>query len=577
MPTPVLQSLSRTVARSYLELRVRIDQAAAGRLNYNHLAIRLAGSYPEQPAVRAPYPFRRAASPTLLQLLALLSEIEHDPRLETVLIRIDGLSLGWAKLQTISRALDRIRAAGKKTVAYLERCSTGQYALAASCDRIILPPSATLNLVGLQADVLFARELLDKLGLKPEFESAGKYKSAMETFTRKEISKSARENLDAMLDSIYDEVVKRIADRRGLHPTKVIEAIDDGPHLPDKAKKLGLIDEALYRHQIRDYLKQDAKPTAVRADLFAAMASRRKALRAIRSPQQRIGLLVADGMIVAGRSQNPAGDQGTVTSGTMRRSLTTLRKDKSVKAVVLRVNSPGGDALASDLIHQELLRLAESKPLVVSMGDTAASGGYYIGMAGDPVFVEPSTLTGSIGVISGKMTAGGLMAKVGVRQTSFTRGENADLYSPGRPFSESGRKKLKEQINAFYKTFVAKVAEARKMKPAAAGKVAQGRVWTGTQAIECGLADRIGGLAEAIAEAMDRAGMPADAEPTIVALPKPRPWWRMRSDGLIGRLRSAAFPLPADWTDDLTDAAALAAALGDGAPAALLTMRIRFR
>ena len=565
-----------SLLKFYLHIRVALDERFAARSRYNHIEIRLGGSYPEEPLVRPPVPFLgRGVVPTLLDALFLLDEARRDPLLRTVMVRIDPLSVGWARLSDLGRSLDAIRATGKRVFAYVERPRTAEYVLACHADEIFMPPTASLHLTGLRAEVLFLKDLLDRAGVKAEFLSEGKFKSAAEALTRTDLSKAARENLDSVLDSIYSEATAAIARGRKLEPERVAALVDGGPHLAEKARAAGLVDRCLYRHEARKLLRDEHGARAVRGGPFAAMAGRRRALRTLADSGSAIGVLVADGVIAPDRASAFAARQKVVTPRSMRRAIGTLRRDRRVRAVVLRVQSPGGDGLSSDLIHQELRRLAESKPLVVSMGDVAASGGYFLALAGACVFAEPATLTGSIGVLAGKLATGGLYEKFGLRKTVLTRGANADLDSGYLPFSDTGRARMREHVEFFYRDFVAKVAEARKMTPARARKLAQGRVWTGAQAAEVGLVDALGGLPDAIAEAKRRAGLPAGTDAPLAVFPRPRPWWRWREDLAFARVVetvSSALGLPAqEWRE----AADLASALDPGAPCALLPFRIR--
>ena len=564
------------LSKLYFSIRVAIDELLAARRGYTHVEIRLGGSIPEESIARPPLPFlRRRVAPTILETLLLLAEIRRDARLRTVLVRITPLAVGWARVQELGGALDAIRAAGKRVFVYVEQAGTAEYVLACHGDEILMPPTASLQLLGLRAEVLFLKDLLDRLGVKAEFLAEGKFKSAAEALTRSDLSKSARENLDAILDSIYAQVTGAIAEGRKLPPDRVAALVVGGPYLVEKARAAGLVDRAMYRHEARRLVRDEHGARPIPIGVFSAMAARRKARRVLADAGSAIGLLVADGAIAADRAAGLGARRKLVTPRVMRRAIGRLRRDPRVRAVVLRVQSPGGDGLASDLIYQELRRLAAVKPLVVSMGDVAASGGYFLALAGAHVVAEPTTLTGSIGVIAGKLALGGLYGKLGLSKAVLRRGANADFESDALPLSETGRARLREHLEFFYRDFVGKVADARGMTVARARKIAQGRVWTGAQAVEVGLVDALGGLADALAEAKKRAGIPADADPPLAIHPRPRPWWPWSEERVFARV-VAAFPAAFGHSaDEWREAADLVSAIESGAPCALLPFRVR--
>lgn len=573
----MIQRFFFLLQKMYQRIRYAFDEAMFHRTSYNYVSLKIGGSYSEEHSFRSPFPFQRKRQPTMLQILALLDEVRRDDRLKTVLLKISPLSIGWSRLVTLTRALDAIRESGKTIYAHIERGGTLEYALAVHCDHISIPPTATLNLMGLGTEVIFFKDLLDRLDVDMEVLSAGKYKSAMESFTRSDMSESARENMESILDSTFAQLTGQVADGRKLKEKEVRQLIDKGPFLAQEAKKSSLIDDILYLQELTGKIKKEHETAPISSRLFSSAALHRRACRMIEAGEQSIAVLVADGVIMARRSGNMTGQQKMVTVGQMRDAIKSILKNKRIKAVVLRVNSPGGDGFASDLIYQELLRLKKKKPLIVSMGDVAASGGYYLSLAGQKIYSEAGALTGSIGVIAGKVALQRLYQKLGLRKTTIKRGEHADLFSTYTPLSESGKKQLKSQIDFVYKDFVKKVAKSRGLKVPEAQKLAQGRVWTGEQAVANGLADEVGGLEQAIAEARKEAGMPDQATSFVDIYPRPRPWWQVREELKLGKMFGMVAGLLRLEASTIDDIGAYYEVLADQEPCTLLPFIIRIR
>lgn len=473
-------------------------------------------------------------------LQAVLNRIEKagkDPDIKALYLQVSGEGYGWGKIHEIRVALDEFKKSGKPSFAVIDDGSTASYVLAAGTDEVIVPPAGWLLLTGLRMEVTYMKDLLDKLGLKADIMQVGDFKGAGEPLTRSTMSEAFREQLTSVLDSYYSQLVDQIAKSRKLDPAKVRELVDNGPYTPEEAQKYGLIDHAEYVSDMRDRLKkewgvdkvvmkmnygrrnidQEFEGFAGLMKLFTLMSTPPKKANPPFSLHPAIALIYATGTIESGEGENGMGD-GSVGSSSMVRAIRSAAANGKVRAIVVRIDSPGGSALASDLIWHELKKTG--KPVVASMGNTAASGGYYIAMAGNKIFAEPGTLTGSIGVVGGKVALGGLMDKVGVNSVVLSRGKNANIMSAISPFNESERKAFDRLLKDTYARFTSKVAESRHMSMEKLETLAGGRVWTGLQAKENGLVDEIGTLEDAIKSARELAGIGPDDKIEMITLPE---------------------------------------------------------
>jgi protease-4 len=448
----------------------------------------------------------------LLDALRVLESAADDRRVAGVLLRFHGHLPGWSKALALRRSVDALRESGVKVAVWAESLAAEDYLVASAADVVWLPPAGSLFLVGLRTEQFFLRGLLSHLDIEPEVVRIGTFKGAGELLTRDAMSPEQREQLDAWLDDLYGDLVGAIARGRGLEPDAVRERIDDGPYPVELAIERGLVDEALYPDEVEERIKswQNAAQTTpsgspreriVEGAEYHRVVARDPGWRPLGSDLPRIAYVVASGSI-----QRGAGMRG-ITSDGFRRMLAGLEKEASVRGVVIRVDSPGGDAIASDLLFRAVKQLARAKPVVVSMAEVAASGGYYLAAAADAVFAESGTLTGSIGVVGGKLNFGGLYRKLGIGKDSVERGARAGLLSESRAFSPDERNAVRREMEALYETFVGRVAEGRNLPVAAVKKVAGGRVWSGLRARHHGLVDAIGGPLEALTDARRRAGL----------------------------------------------------------------------
>ena len=489
-------------------------RGSKGGVSFNqdsYLYLRLEGEVPEQP----PSDFgsfleRRPAS--LRTLMQSLDRAAADPKVRAVVVRVSVLpDSGWGKVQELRDAITRFRKSGKPAYAHLEVCGNKEYYLATACTKIYAVPTALLEVTGLHSEVMFFRNTLDKLGVEAQFEGVGKYKNAPNQFTETGFTGPHREQMEALLDSVYQQYVAAIATARGKTPEEVQAIVDAGPYEGRDALQAGLVDELLYEDQIEDRLKAERITPGryVRSGGGFGLDGRPK-----------VALVYAVGDIASGESQNgPLGSE-LAGSDTVAGAIRDARKDDSIKAIVLRIDSPGGSGTASDVIWREVGLARKNKPVVVSMGDVAASGGYYIAMGSDAIVAQPSTITGSIGVFGGKFSLRGLYDKLGVTKELLSRGQRAAMFTEYRPWTDDERQRIRTLMVSFYRDFVGKVAQGRKKSFEDVDAVAQGRVWTGSDALQHGLVDQLGGMDVALDVAKQKAHIGRDQDVSVVILPE---------------------------------------------------------
>ena len=476
-----------------------------------YLALDVDGDMPEEPSSGLGGLFG-SRPPSIRGLVEAVDRAAGDPTVKGLLLRVGSVSTGWARVQELRDALVRFRRSGKPSWAHLEFAGNQEYFLATGCAKVAASPTAMLDVSGLSAEVSFYKGALDKLGVEAQFEGVGKYKNAPNQFTEAGFTAPHREQMEALVGSLFDQYVRAIAEARGLSPQDVRAIVDRGPFHAPEAKEAGLVDELLYRDQVEARI-----PAAGRVSPSGYLRAGR-GFGFDRRP--KVALVHAVGEIVRGESQSSPFGGSLAGSDTIVRGLRQATEDDGVRAIILRVDSPGGSGTASDAIWREVGVARRKKPVVVSMGDYAASGGYYIAMGADAIVAEPGTITGSIGVFSGKFSLRGLYGKLGVSQETVRRGKNATLFSGWEPWTDEERAKVRGLNVAFYETFIAKAAEGRKKTPQEIDAVAQGRVWTGEEALRAGLVDALGGLDAAVAVARARARIAKGQEIQMVVLPQ---------------------------------------------------------
>ncbi len=463
-----------------------------------------------------------------LATLTLLRWAREDPALRGVLLRLDDLHVSWARLQGLRRAIERLRLCGKTVWVHLERAGLAEYYLASAATRVLLAPAATLDVAGLSSEALFLHDVLDRIGVDAEVIQIGRFKSAGETLTRSDMSPAHREMLEAVVDDLFEQVVAAVATARALPPEVVRERLGAGPYVAAEAQAHGLIDATAYADEAEAQLVEAcAAAPLIERDDYVRQRGRVMRLAALRGERRTVALLYVTGTIKAGDSVTRPDGATAAGARTLAAALRRIREREDIAALVLRVASPGGSALASDLIWRELERTRAAKPVVVSCGDVAASGGYYIALAGQPLLAEAGSLTGSIGVLAGKATLRRLYDRIGVRKELVTRGRHAGMFSDYTMLDADGRGRITVQAETFYRDFVAKVAAARGLAPDAAEASAQGRVWTGRQAQARGLVDELGGLEEAFDIVKRALGVPLDEPVLVERFPRPRRWWEL--------------------------------------------------
>jgi protease-4 len=498
------------------------------------LTLRLGGELAEVESTNV-LGYLTAEEPTVRGVVENLLKAKVDDRIQGVFIKVTGFtSPYWGKIQEVRDAILDFRASGKPVHAYLEYATDQDYYLATAADKIVLMPSSPLNLTGVATYELFLRGTLDKVGAYPDLHHVGAYKTAVNTFTEKSLTDTHREMNESLNRDLYEQIVNGIAEGRKKQPSDVKALIDKGPLLPEAAFEAQLVDDVLYEDEARDQLREETdtdEDSNVEEEDYARVSG---SIGLGRGP--RIALIYAVGAIVGGASGFDPLNGAAVGSDTLIDYIERAQRDESIRAIVLRIDSPGGSATASDAIWRELVRAKGdgAVPLVASMSDLAASGGYYIAMAADAIVAQPSTLTGSIGIYGGKFVTGGVYAKLGANIESSSIGRHAEMNSPARPYNAEEAKKLQEQLQAFYDQFVEKAADARGMAPSELDRLAQGRVWTGHQAKANGLVDELGGLMKAIAIAKERAGIASDRDIDLVVYPPRRSVYELLSERIAG-------------------------------------------
>lgn len=496
----------------------------------DYVVVKLGGAFAER---RAEPPRRRfplsllpwpPPQPSVEAFDDALERLAFDPRVEGIVVLVGGLTAGAAVLGSLRQSLLRYRAKGKRAVAFLHDVSMWTLYLASACDEILAPESTSLLTAGFWSETLFLKDTLALAGLQADLEAIGEYKTAPDTFRRAEMSGPHRDMLESILDSLYDTVVEAVANGRRLAADRVRELFDAVPLTAEQARQTGLLDAVLYEDELPAHLGTSQAP--------AVLATPEEARRWLVHPRRwrsrrSIGLISLQGMIVPGPSRQPPSGLplplpvAQAGSDTLAQQLRAAAKNKRLAAVVLHVDSPGGSALASDFIWREVLALRRVKPVVVYMGDQAASGGYYVSAPAQAIVAQPTTLTGSIGIWGGKIVTKGLYDKLHIHREVVARGRLAGLYADAEPFDAEERARVRAEIGVGYLRFRARVAEGRGLSDEQVEAVAGGRVWTGQQALTHSLVDRLGDLHAAVDRARELAGL--DAERYVPLLPVAAP------------------------------------------------------
>ena len=506
------------------------------------LSITLDGNLAEIAAGDVVSYLRGGRAPVLRTVVENLKKAKVDGRIVGVLLKMKGLdSPFWGKVQELRDAVTDFRASGKPVYAYLEYGGDREYYLATAADRVLLMPSSALELSGIATYQVFLRGTFDKFGVVPDLHHIGAFKTAPNTYTEKGYTADHRAMNMSLNSDLLAQVVKGIAGRRGKTEEQIRRLIDEGPFLPADAARNGLIDDVAYEDQAEEQLSEaiGGDHRVIPGEEYARVSLSSLGLN--RGP--KIAVIYIAGAITGGKSGFDPVNGAVAGADTLIEYIREARNDRGVRAIVLRIDSPGGSSVASDVIWRELTIAKNERadrPIVASMSDLAASGGYYVAMPAHAIVAQPSTLTGSIGIYGGKFVTGGLYEKLGAHIDATSIGRNAEMNSPVRPYSPTEIKKVEEQLRSFYDQFVRKAAESRHTTPAVIDRLAQGRVWTGQQAKENGLVDALGGLDTAVAIAKERAKLPAGEEVELVVYPPRRTFFELLADQLSGATGEAA-------------------------------------
>jgi protease-4 len=500
------------------------------------LLLEIAGDLPEnEPAGVFGQLFDAQA--TVRSTVDSLRKAAVDPRVTSVIIRPTGNSALWGKVQEIRGAILEFKKSRKPIVAFMEFGGDQSYYLASACDKVFLLPTASLDLTGIANYEVFLRGSLDKIGALPDAIHVGDYKTASNTFTEHTFTPAHREMTTALNRDLYDQLVRGIAESRRKTDAEVRTLIDHGPYLPEDAVRAGLIDDLAYEDEIDDKVQLGrGRATTLRQHDYRNVSLSSLGLN--RGP--RIAVIYAVGLITTGQSSYDSPSGQVLGSDTMVEYLRKARADDSIRAIVLRIDSPGGSAIASDVIWREIVLTRDKKPVIASMSDVAASGGYYIAMPAHAIVAQPSTLTGSIGVVLLRFVIDGTLKKLGINIETVKQGTYADIFSPVRPFSPDERKRLGELMQATYDAFVEKAAAGRKTTPERIDGIAQGRVWTGKQAKDLGLVDELGGLDRALQLAKSHAKIAPESDVEVVVFPPKKSFFEVVADPLRRTDNSAA-------------------------------------
>ncbi len=503
---------------------------------------------------------------SLKNLVARMKQAGDDPAVKVVVLLIDNPSIGMGQIEELRAAMDEIKAKGKKIHVHADLLTTRQYVLLSGASRISMVPTGYLFITGIYGEQLYVRGLLDKIGVKPDFFTRGAYKSAAETFMRTGPSPEAGRMYDWLFDGLYDNSIQLIAKGRGVPPKKVREWIDHGVYTAQSAKKLGIIDAVQHRQEFEAELRRlngddvrfdkrygkKKKSTIDFSSLFGILQFYAKLLsppQPAKTGKSAVAVVYLEGMILPGEANpNPFSSMAAAYSTTIRKALDKVADDDSIKAVVFRINSGGGSAVASEIILDATKRVRAKKPFVVSMGDVAGSGGYYVACGTETIFADASTITGSIGVVAGKFATTAMWNKIGINWKPIKRGANSGLLSSYDVFSKNERAALEQYMDEAYNVFKGHVVAIRgnRLKKHIED-LAGGRVFTGRQALELGLIDKLGGLDDAIHYVAQQAGL-KDYEIRVV--PRPKNFMELMMSGLTGKepddnrlsLSSAAMP-----------------------------------
>ncbi|KAJ6814345.1 serine protease SPPA, chloroplastic [Iris pallida] len=463
---------------------------------------------------------------SLPQICQNIIKAAHDPRVAGIYLHIEPLSCGWGKVEELRRHVLDFKKSGKFIVSYVPICAEKEYYLACACGEVYAPPSAYVGLYGLSVQSTFLGGVLEKVGVEPYIQRIGNYKSAGDQLSRKSMSKEVCEMLTLLLDNIYGNWLDTVSSTQGKEREKIEDFLNTGVYQVQRLKEEGWITNLLYDDEVLSMLKErlgQKEKEKLRTVDYRRYSRVRNWTLGLEGGGDRIAVIRASGSISRARGPLSVSSSGIISEQLIEK-IRSVRESEKYKAVILRIDSPGGDALASDLMWREIRLLAASKPVIASMSDVAASGGYYMAMAADAIVAEKLTLTGSIGVVTGKFSLSKLYERIGYNKEVISRGKYAELFAAEqRPLRPDEAELLKKSAENAYQQFRDKAAFSRSMTVDQMEEVAQGRVWSGNDAVARGLVDAIGGFSRAVAIAKHKAKIPQDRPVRLVEMSKPSP------------------------------------------------------
>lgn len=481
------------------------------------LVLNLSGPIVEQRPPNVSAFFFGAQPAALHEIDDAIDQARSDSRIRGLAVRIAPIDTGWAKAEEIHQHLLDFRKSGKPSICYLgyDDEENEEYYVATGCDQVWLTPTAPLDIRGMTAEATFLRGTLDKLHVVPNFLHIAEYKTATNEYTEKKFTPAHREEVTSLLTDLYNQYLSEVSSSRSLSRAQFAQLVQSGPFLAQEALQNKLVDHLGYWDQVEDYFRR--KTGSWNPIDFAQY---RQGLSDGDGPQ--IAMIYASGEIISGASQYSSTGSEVMGGDSVASDIRSARNDSDIKAIVLRVDSPGGSSLASQVIRREVQLARLQKPIVVSMSDLAASGGYWISMSADKIVADPDTITASIGVFSGKMNIAGLYQLLGFSTDSVAIGDNATLYSDQQNFNPAQLQTVQKMLNDVYTNFTQGVASGRHIPIATVDQIAKGRVWSGVQAKRLGLVDELGDTERAVAVAKQLAHIPGSESVEIVRLPKPQ-------------------------------------------------------
>ncbi len=499
--------------------------------SHSYLRVNLGGPIPEYETPDALEEYLRGSTLDLRKIRQGFKMAAVDDRINGVVLRVGFIMTGFAKIEELQQLIHDFRLSGKKVLAHLDYGLTRDYYLATACDSIYISPGGNLFLTGLLAEITFYKGLLKKIGVEADFEHIGKYKNAPDVYTRQSMSEPQREVINAIFDARYKSLIATIAKNRNLTHDHVLNMIENiSGFSPEEAYDQGLVDGIKYISQVPEVLKEDDRQLSkVSAAEYAHIDPASVGIEG----EERIAVIYCTGTMTGGEDGSNPYFGKTMGANRVIRDVNRAAESKSIKAIILRINSPGGSSLAADQIWYAVEEAAKEKPIVASISDVGASGGYYIAIPADTIIAQKLSIVGSIGVFAGKFSLKELYEKIDLKNEVVKRGKNAGLFSLSSKFTDSERLIIRRMITTFYQSFVAKVATARKKSYEDIDKIARGRVWNGEESRENDLIDLIGGLGEAVKVAKELADIDPSTTIRLIYYPKSRSLFRQYFGNII--------------------------------------------